>query len=156
MVPAPVDVADSEKAPAVAVTPRDVGDAEAARRWAGWSPLARKLWRWRMVHERLAALADSAETVRIWRYEDIFARDIYHFSELVAWAATHGDHAYPTQQVVGRTDAFFTIAEEMAPDWRGWPAADARLAEEICGPLMARWGYGAEPEWRALLDAGGA
>jgi len=35
--------------------------------------------------------------------------------------------------------------------WRRWEPNEARLVDEFCGPLMAKFGYGSEPEWRSLL-----
>ncbi len=37
------------------------------------------------------------------------------------------------------------------PDWQEWDKAQARRLHEICGPLMAEFGYGTEPEWQEMI-----
>lgn len=38
------------------------------------------------------------------------------------------------------------------PRWRSWTRRQAVILEKHCGPLMEKYGYGAEPEWRKLLS----
>jgi hypothetical protein len=38
--------------------------------------------------------------------------------------------------------------------WRDWSPADCLELERVCQPMMAEYGYGDEPEWRAKLDSG--
>jgi len=43
---------------------------------------------------------------------------------------------------------------DVVSHWRDWSVADCREVERVCQPLMAEYGYGDEPEWRAKLAAG--
>lgn len=37
------------------------------------------------------------------------------------------------------------------PNWRQWPKGRAIIFDKYCGPLMAKYGYGSEPEWQELI-----
>ncbi len=45
---------------------------------------------------------------------------------------------------------------DVAAPWRDWPSADCQELERVCQPLMAEYGYGDEPEWRAKLAGDGS
>jgi len=37
------------------------------------------------------------------------------------------------------------------PRWKQWTKEQAMTLDKHCGPLMARYGYGSEPEWQELI-----
>jgi hypothetical protein len=136
------------------LTPAKLGQGALARRWDGWGTFGKLAWEWAELYGRLTAAVEAHPAARMWRFEDLFGPDPAPMAELVRFAADHGARRYPVGELAGFTAQAANASRGDAPDWRRWSPAQAALVEELCGPLMARWGYGAEPEWRALAARG--
>ena len=57
------------------------------------------------------------------------------------------------QERLGREEKVNAGRLQAMPRWQSWSGNQARLVDELCGPLMNRFGYGEEPAWQALLRA---
>jgi hypothetical protein len=40
------------------------------------------------------------------------------------------------------------------PHWRDWDAKQCAQLDQLCGGLMAEYGYGIEPEWKKNVEIG--
>jgi hypothetical protein len=106
---------------------------------------------WAVMNRQLRDSSQHYRRYRLLHYEDLFDANysgLREICELLGLAYREADVAVsPTQRInAGRLD--------VVADWRDWLPADCRELERVCGPLMAEYGYGDEPEWRAKLDAG--
>lgn len=141
------------------LTPGAVGDLEWADRWDDLDQFGRLAWDWRIIYGQLDRAAESPHA-RLFRFEDLFGSDEHAVRELVAFAADHGERQYRVRDLSGFTDNVRNASKGPRRDWPDWSVEDARLLDALCGPLMRKYGYGLEPEWRAKLgtdsDAAGA
>lgn len=68
------------------------------------------------------------------------------------FVTTHGDRRYPYSKSAAPFGRRINASSGEPPGWSDWPAAEARFLEAMCVDLMARYGYGTEPGWRAKVD----
>ena len=133
------------------LTPAKLGQTALVERWRDWGGFEKLAWEWSVENARLTDAAERNENARLWRYEDLFGGDESHIADLVRFAAAHGRFEYQTRPVEGVTDMIVNASRGAAPDWPRWSGAQAAIVDELCGPLMQRFGYGREPEWLALV-----
>ncbi len=138
------------------VKPSDIGDRNWAERWDAIGQVGRLAWEWALVSATLQRAAQANPSVRIYRFEDLFAGDGAAMRDLVRFVAESGDRPRRVGDLSG-----FTSRVENASRGPGegaaadrWTAAEAAIVDEICGPQMAQYSYGTEPEWRDLIAAG--
>lgn len=127
--------------------PADMGDTEWIDRWKDLDIFGRLAWDWRAITMHLDRAQDNLPNVRVFRFEDLFDQNGKAFGELVDYVATHGDHRYPVGDLDGVTGEVRNASRGAARSWTDWPDEEIRLVEEMCGPLMRKYGYGDEPEW---------
>lgn len=136
------------------LSPRDTGQTELAARWSEASEFEKHCWDWKMYNEPIVAAADTDPLVKVWKFEDLFlgASDA-PMKELLAFAAEHGERSYRVNFDAGLRSDKRNASRGSAPRWEEWSAEQARILDSHCGPLMRRFGYGDEPEWREKLTA---
>lgn len=136
------------------LSPGRLGDADTASRWASMDSFERNAWYWALVYGRIATRADQDDRVAIFRFEDLLGPDREQtLARLLDFTCTWPQRAYP--YTVDPSILDDRVNASKASDFPRWPDWEPRLAAAVdrhCGELMARFGYGDEPEWRALLD----
>ena len=135
------------------LTPAKLGQTELAAEWPTWGTFEKLAWEWSVIYGHLTAAVDDNTGVRMWRFEDVFGPDRAFARDLVGYAATHGTRHYA---VTGLEEALrdpINASSGAAQDWEHWTPAEAAVVQRLCGDLMARWGYGEEPAWKALVAA---
>lgn len=134
------------------LTPKEVGDTKWVAQWRNFDTLGRLAWEWRFVYTRLLAHSEINPHARIFRFEDLFCSDAdTAMWELVAFAANHPGREYQHELPRDFTSNVHNASSGSAQDWPEWETHEARLVDNLCGPLMRRFGYGAEPEWRSKI-----
>lgn len=144
-----------ERFPPGRLTPRAIGDAAWADRWPSLGQRGRLAWDWRTIYGLLDRAAAEAPGVRLFRFEDLFGPDDGAVRALVSFAADHGARRYRVHDLSGFTATVRNASMGPRRSWADWSDADARLLDAMCGPLMRKHGYGAEPEWQAKLGGPG-
>ncbi len=134
------------------LTPADIGDEAWKGRWDDLGQFGKTAWDWRTLYGRLDRAACENDRIRIFRFEDLFSGETGDMQALVDFIADHGARAYRVHDLAGFADTVKNASRGPRRRWRDWSAEDARLVDEMCGPLMRKYGYGLEPEWRALLE----
>lgn len=134
------------------LTPADVGDEAWRDRWDALGQFGKTAWDWRTLYTRLDNAASENDRVRIFRFEDLFAAETGAMHALIDFIADHGARKYAVRNLSGFADNARNASHGPRRDWRDWTAEDARLLDEMCGPLMRKYGYGLEPEWLAMLE----
>ncbi len=134
-----------------ALSPGAVGDEEWEDRWENLGQFGRLAWDWRMQYERLDQAAQSNPHIRLYRFEDLFAEKGNAMRDLIEFAATHNHRKYQIRDLSGFTGSVMNASVGAKKNWRDLPSDDARLLDDLCGPLMRKYGYGLEPEWSALI-----
>ncbi len=135
------------------LTPAKLGQIDLTWKWDRWGAFEKLAWEWSVIYGAVGSAVEENPRARIWRYEDLFGGDPAHMRELVSFAAEHGARRYGTGDVAAFLGDRVNASSGAARDWQSWTPEQAALVDELCGPLMARWGYGDEPEWRALKQA---
>ena len=135
--------------------PKHFSDDPWRKRWRGMDQFEKLCWLWQKENGLALELAEGRPEIRTFRFEALFAgseRDPV-FRQLLAFVTAFPD-GYQAhwdfrpelldQKVHSRSQGGFAA-------WRDWDRDTELRLQRICGPLMARLGYGTEPEWRALL-----
>lgn len=138
------------------LSPARVGDAAHAARWEQMDTFERNAWFWTQVNGRICARAEVDPRVRVFRFEDLVGpRREAFLAELLDFICTWPDHRYPyTVDPSILEERVNASADKDFPRWPEWEPARAAVVDRHCGPLMARLGYGLEPEWKALVARG--
>jgi len=136
------------------LTPARLGQTELARLWKDWGAFERLAWEWRVIYGHLARATEGAKNARMFRFEDLFAGDGAAMADLVLFAASHGQRRYSVRSLEGFTARVHNSSHGSAVQWEAWTPEQARFVQHLCGPLMERWGYGMEPEWKDLAARG--
>lgn len=127
--------------------PGDTGDTEWVDRWDELDSFGRLAWDWRAITMHLDRVQSESKNVRVYRFEEIFAQDNATFTELVAFCAEHGDRRYETSDLDGLLSEVHNASSGKRRAWQDWPRSEVQLVDEMCGPLMRKYGYGLEPDW---------
>lgn len=134
------------------LTPQLLGETEWAARWEMLGPYGKLAWDWRTIYSNLdRASAENAPDVRLFRFEDLFDPDHGAMRELVEFITDHGARKYRVHDLKGFAASVRNASSGPRREWPDWTADEARLLDELCGPLMRRYGYGVEPEWQEKL-----
>lgn len=134
------------------LTPEDLGDEEWRGRWREIGQFGRLGWDWRTIYGQIDGAAEKNNRIRMFRFEDLFSAGGEAMGELVRFAADHGARKYAVRDLSGFADDVRNASHGPRRHWRNWPAEDVRLVDELCGPLMRKYGYGLEPEWLELVQ----
>lgn len=122
--------------------------------WYPATPQARGDWveraagLWTVVNGSLREAGAACSSYRVVRYEDLF--DATHtglrmLCELVGVEFQGAGAAVDPAQRINPG------AGRVLGGWRDWSDAQCLAVDRIAAPLMAAYGYGAEPEWRGRV-----
>jgi hypothetical protein len=131
-----------------------VGDSQFADQWKSMSDFEKVCWTWRAINQELVGSTDKDSHARLYRFEDFFLADdrMKSVTDMLCFITNFGERSYPWHLLPDLFDRRINEADRARfPDWHDWSREHARHLEEICGPLMQRFGYGDEPEWRAKV-----
>jgi hypothetical protein len=135
--------------------PALVDDNQFADRWRCMSDFQKVCWTWQAINQQLVGSTEKDSRARLYRFEDIFLADdrMQRMEDMIRFITNFGERTYPWHLSPDLLNRRINEADRARfPDWQRWPREHARDLEEICGPLMRRFDYGAEPEWRAKLE----
>ena len=135
------------------LTPDQLGQDRLAEDWNNWGAFEKLAWEWSILYGRLSDAVEVNSSARMWRFEDLFSDDPSAMTELVSFAAEHGARNYAIGDLRDFTKHKANASRGSARDWQDWTPAQAKVVRRLCGPTMERWGYGNEPEWKALLES---
>lgn len=134
-------------------TPMSVGDKECASIWKTLDRFGRLAWEWRFVYSKLDAFAMNESNARIFRFEALFdPSDPIAMERLLEFCADHERRSYRVNFPEGFLCNRENASKGPEENWRAWPPDRCRLLDRLCGNLMSKYGYGAEPEWHEKLD----
>lgn len=134
--------------------PQLVGDRQYMERWSGMTTFERVCWTWRGINTVLDETIAADANGRMYRYEDLFLNSASgaRIEDMLQFITSFSDrrfsHAFSKDLLDRRVHA---ISRDAFPDWQAWDREQARTLQEICGPLMEKYGYGSEPRWLELL-----
>ncbi len=131
--------------------PDSLNDRQWSPLWSDIGQTGRLAWDWSMVYRELQEAQNDSSQVRIFRFEDVFDAESGNRESLIRFISSHAERHYRILdlEIMGSPPVNESANTEYS--WRAWPAAEARIVDRICGPLMRLYGYGTEPEWRELL-----
>lgn len=118
-------------------------------RWMRMSRLERFSWIWSFKNRLLEQIAGTGIPYLRIRFEDIFCtrRPEPTFRQILDFIGIEGETPTVTVFTEKRN-----AGTEGALRWQGWPSADCRKLATLCEPLMSRYGYGLEEEWKNRLE----
>lgn len=134
------------------LTPQKTGDTVWAGRWDRLGAFGKLAWEWRTVYSRLEQHVAGYANGRMFRFEDIFSGDGSTLEDLVQFAATHEGAGHSVSSLDGLRDQVLNASAGSEPEWPRWSPERAKLIDDLCGPIMRRYGYGLEPAWTDLLS----
>jgi len=102
---------------------------------------------WRILNDWLEEALEHLDNYHAFRFEDLFhACDKYELKRL---ASTIGiEESFIDESDLSATNR---SKDSAIASWREWSREDSKMLEEICRPLMDRYGYGNEPGWLAKV-----
>ncbi len=137
------------------LNPSMMSDIGSPKAWEKMDRFERICWTWTATNTALEKAIALDENARLYRFEDLFhGPDRLSTVENMVRFMTRFDDRQFTYRIGERLlDRRVNAAErETFSDWPKWTQPMARTMNDLCGELMSRHGYGAEPEWRALLQ----
>lgn len=117
------------------------------RGW-GMSKLEQYAWIWTFKNSFFMQLKDRVPYRRYLMEELLRPDDVSVLREALQFMGVPMSDPLPDVQEESKNRS----AERSFPHWRQWSPSQARKVDRHAGPLMRELGYGAEPEWLALLD----
>ena len=94
---------------------------------------------WRVVNENLIKLANSKHPYELYRFEDLFDKSNGGLRKI---SKSLGLEFKPDQ--VKRVNQ---SNKKIRSSWSNWTDEEIQKVNEICSPLMQKFGYGNEPQW---------
>lgn len=138
------------------ISPKTINDRTYQSAWPGMSRFEKLCWAWATINSYALATIPNSRYARMLTFEELFRRETRHsnLQDLLEfafdWAGTDTGQTL-NLTALGREKVNGSHGERFA-DWRHWDGAHVRSLEAICGPLMARLGYGTEDEWRESVS----
>lgn len=130
----------THKLPPGPINAQSVGDQQWAGSWERLSEIGKLAWQWSYINQQIIQNADSGSSA-IYKFEEIFDPTSGKLKELCEFAAHFPDRTYavsdPTHLISDKRNA----SSARSNGWRDWSEQDRQLVNEICGPLMERFGY---------------
>ena len=128
--------------------------------------LTRAAYRWTAINEYLSDYGRTHQNYHFFKFEEVFDKQnpavlkqllqaIGLSAEEVAGLdfAAQAKPKQPRFSLLDRPNDSTNKSKHQAMlPWRDWTDADRRALERICGPLMRRYGYGAEADWRGSVE----
>jgi len=135
---------------AAAVVPYWLPDPERALGLRGpLSLIERYAATWTIINQSIDAHASACPDFLRLRFEDLLDERASGLRSLCA----HLGLGFCDGGGISPQDRFNVSRRHPVGHWWDWSPCECRRVEEICGALMRRYGYGAEAEWRARLEA---
>lgn len=134
--------------------PQMISDRYFEEKWRSMSAFEKLCWTWKTVYGLISEFVDKDSNSKLYRYEDLFlaprsgeqVRDMLDF--LVDFPGRRYSYSFDPSILKNPVHA---AGRASFPDWPEWDSTHARQLNEICGPLMKRFGYGNESAWHDLL-----
>ncbi len=123
------------------VTPERVGDEVNAPRWDKIGPVGRLAWHWNCINSRLLDATETGDTMRIFKFEELFSGEDKPLQELAEFAGTFPDRTYEVQTIEPLRRPKKNSSSAEPDDWTRWTDTERALVDEIAGETMARCGY---------------
>jgi hypothetical protein len=123
--------------PLTAVT---LGDERWSDSWETLSEVARLAWQWQLINATLARAEDEG-VLDLFRFEDVFDPASDALPCLLESATSFAGRSYRHDDLRPALARRHNQSSAKAEDWQGWPPAERCLVNEMCGPLMERFGY---------------
>jgi len=110
--------------------------------WRALDEISQFAWRWRLANEQLLDSSEHAEHYSLIRHEDLFSSDrslaresVRRLLSICPPAGVDVPDDILSQEKINssRTDRIGS--------WQNWPRETRDKVTEICGPLMAKFGY---------------
>ncbi len=131
-----------------------VGDRKYQTKWLSMSAFEKLCWHWKTINELILEFVEKDSNSKMYQYEKLFLEPSHNenFRDLLDYLTDFPErkYCYSFDTSVLRKP-INTADRENFPDWPQWDSAHARQLDDICGPLMKRFGYGNEPTWHDLL-----
>jgi len=129
-------------------------ESESSVPWHEMSRFDRICWTWSATNAILERDIAADENAKLYRYEDLFlGRDrLAVVEDMLHFMTQFSDRSFRYRVEEALLDRrIHSVPRTAFPDWQSWNRSQARRLQEICGSLMGRYGYGAEPEWLDLV-----
>jgi len=123
------------------ITPARIGDDQWTDRWDSLSPVGRLAWEWKEIYRRVDAAAQSDQNTKMFRFEDLFDAKTGTMQELVEFASAHPDKRYATSNADAVMSSVRNASSNQKDSWKGWSQEDIAIVDELCGPLIDKYGY---------------
>lgn len=123
------------------VSPARLDDRLNAQRWEQIGPIGRLAWHWNCVNSRLLSAKDSGDTMRIFKFEDLFSGNDKPLEELATFAGSFPDKSYAIKSLEPLRRPKKNASNANADDWMQWAPTERALVDEIAGETMAQCGY---------------
>jgi hypothetical protein len=110
--------------------------------------LARTATYWKLANECVENTGKNYSNYHLFRFEDLFDPQSDELKKLAGIFGLKTDkHKFNAERKINKAHL------NVMPSWQKWPKERCRTIQAICGPLMKKYGYGGEKEWKAKLGS---
>ncbi|MFL0357155.1 hypothetical protein ACI5KX_11840 [Erythrobacter sp. GH1-10] len=122
------------------LTAESVGDARWADKWDKLSQIGQLAWQWSYAY---SVMDDAVQmgNMTMYRFEEVFDPKTDALSRLCNDASSFPDKSYTVGSTEGLLSNRRNASSAQKDAWQNWSDDDLALVEEMCAPLMARYGY---------------
>ncbi len=117
-----------------------VGDQKWAARWDEIGQVGRLAWQWQFINGKIAEAEQNAGA-KMYRFEDIFFPTGTVLESLCTHLATFQNRIYATRINRALLSKKLNSSAAAANEWLKWSTTEKAIVDELCGPLMERFGY---------------
>ena len=112
-------------------------------------------WAWTRENSYALECASKTETVKVFRYEDLFDKKAGYetFLQMLQFVTSFPDgfRADWTFKPELMKEKVASTSGGKFPEWPEWSDEQVRQIQEHCAVLMKQFNYGNEPEWQERL-----
>lgn len=132
------------------INPSIVGDETWEPYWRHMSPFEKLCWEWVQVYNRIDAFITKDVNCMLVRYEDLFSPQ--EFLSAVYFLCDQPEHVYRYRVDFAKLSERRNASDGAMAHWADWSPEQAQFIDQLCGPLMQKYGYGLEDTWQAKLS----
>lgn len=136
------------------LNPNLTGDTKYAERWKSMNRFEKLCWAWRVIYSILLKEKDD-EHVLVIKFEDIFqSKNRYNeLKRLLSFLTDFPSKKFEYKILEGILENHFNRSTgDSFPEWQQWNPGYIKYLHSVCFPLMGKFGYGQEVEWREIVN----
>lgn len=142
------------------ISPKKIKDEKYQHLWKKMNQFEKLCWAWATVNKYILQTAKDNPNIKIYNFEDLFESNNKkeNMLNLINFATSHNN------SIIKKPENLENLIQNKIktkinqpssyqfPKWPKWTQEQAKKLNKICGPIMEKFGYGQEPEWKQKIQ----